>query len=407
MNEMIQKIRSKALAVGLLGTGATVAGYFVVGPQQFFQSWLIAFLYVFAFAAGSLGLLMIHHLATGRWGLVLQRLYEASARTFPFILVLFIPLLFGMDHLYVWVNPVAHHDHVLEEVMHRKSAYLNPDAFMIRAAIYFVVWIGLATLLTRWSRAQDASQGGIEAEANGRKMRMLSGIGLVFFGLATTFAAFDWVMSVEPKWYSSIFGAMFMVGQGLATLCLFSIMAYKLATADKRYGSIVTSQQYHDIGNLMFAFNILWTYMGIGQFIIIWSGNLPEEVEYYIARSHAPWVQLVLGLAVLHFAIPFLLLLFKSNKKQPQRLVKIASWLLLMRLADYFWLVMPALRHDHAYLHWMDLVAPAGLLGLWLFVFLGLLKSRPLLPLNDPRFSQILAHPDEKDAGWEADASDA
>lgn len=404
MNEKIQSIRTKALAVGLLGTAATAAGYFAVGRDAFFQSWLMAFLYVFAFAAGGLGLLMIHHLASGRWGFCLQRPYEAAARTFPLILILFIPLLFGMDALYAWVNPAAHHDPVLEHVMHQKGRYLNVLGFQVRAAIYFAIWIGLTALLVRWSRAQDEAKA--QAEAYGRKMRMLSGIGLVLFGLAVTFASFDWAMSVEPKWYSSIYGALFMVGQGLATLCLMAIVAYGLS-ADKQYGSVIGSQQYHDIGNLMFAVNILWTYMGVSQFIIIWSGNLPEEIEYYVHRSHAPWPEFAVALATLHFAVPFMLMLFKANKKRPEVLTKIAAWLLIMRYVDYFWTLMPAFRHQHFHVSWMDLAAPIGLFGLWLYVFLGNLMRRPFLPLNDPRFSAILAHPEERDTGWEADASDA
>ncbi len=392
MNETIQKIRSKALAVGVLGTGATVAGYFIAGPEQFFQSWLIAFLYVLAFAVGGLGFLMIHHLVAGRWSFVLQRPYEAAARTFPLILILFIPLLFGMEYLYSWVNPEAHHNHLLVELVHAKSMYLNVPDFQLRAVIYFAVWIGLTLLLTRWSRKQDASHGLVEAEAYGRKMRMLSGIGLVIFGLASTFAAFDWVMSVEPMWYSAIYGALIMMGQGLSLLCLLAIVAYKLS-ADKEYGAAIGSQQYHDIGNMMFAFLILLTYMAVGEYIILWSGNLPEEVEHYILRDHAPWTQLALAMAVLHFAIPFALMLLKENKRNPKRLVKIAFFLLLMRGADYFWLVMPVLRQQNPHLHWMDVVAPIGLFGIWFYVFLGSLKSRPLLPQHEPRFSHALEHP--------------
>ncbi|HMP75975.1 MAG TPA: hypothetical protein PKE12_06745 [Kiritimatiellia bacterium] len=404
MNEMIQKIRTKALAIGVLATAAVAAGYFVAGPAQFYQSWLMAFLYVFAFSAGGLGLLMIHHLATGRWGFVLQRPYEAAARTFPLVLVLFIPLLFGMDHLYIWMNPEAAHDHVLEHVMHHKGMYLNESGFYLRAAIFFVIWIGLATLLSKWSRAQDDNKA--DGELYGRKMRMLSGIGLVFFGLAVTFASVDWAMSVEPKWYSALYGATFMVGQGVATLALLAIIA-KLLTADKQYGAAIGTQQFHDIGNMIFAFNILWAYMCISQYVIIWSGNLPEEIEYYLHRSHAPWPEMAIALAVLHFAVPFALMLFKNNKKRPATLAKIAAWLLVMRFVDYFWTLMPAFRHQEFHLHWMDIAAPVGLTGLWLYVFLGQLKSRPLLPQNDPRFAHVLAHPEEQDTGWEADASNA
>ncbi|MCS6772002.1 MAG: hypothetical protein NZ740_08260 [Kiritimatiellae bacterium] len=404
MNERLQSLRLKALAVGIVGTGATIASWFVIGPDQFFQSWLAGFMYVFAFASGGLGLLMIHHLASGRWSFCLQRPYEAAARTFPLILVLFIPIAFGMDRLYAWVNPAKHHDHVLEHVMQHKGMYLNLPWFFIRTGIYFAIWIGLTWLLTTWSALQDARPA--ERELYGRKMRMLSGIGLVIFGLAVTFAAFDWAMSVEPKWYSSIYGAIMMVGQGVSTLCLMAIVA-RILSADSRYGSVIGVQQFHDIGNMIFAFTILWTYMNVSQLVIIWSGNLPEEIEYYAHRSHAPWTQIAAGLAVFHFFIPFGLMLFKAVKKNARTLSWIAGGLLVMRFVDYFWTLMPAFRHEHFHISWADLAAPIGMFGLWLFVFLGNLQKRPLLPLNDPRFAHILAHPEEHDTGWEADASDA
>jgi hypothetical protein len=404
MNEILQSIRGKALIVGIIGTGATIAGYFVAGPDQFFQSWLMAFFYVFAFAAGGLGLLMIHHLASGRWGFCLQRPYEAAAQTFPLIAILFVPILFGMERLYAWVDPAAHHDHVLEHLMHHKKMYLNVNGFVTRAVVYFAIWIGLTLMLVKWSRLQD--ENAAQAEVYARKMRMLSGIGLVAFGLAVTFAAFDWAMSVEPKWYSAIYGATFMVGQGVATLCLMAIIARRLAR-DAKYGAVIGSQQYHDIGNLIFAFTILWTYMNVGQFVIIWSGNLPEEIEYYLHRSHEPWTHLAVAIALLHFGVPFFLLLFKANKKNPNTLAKIAAGLLVMRYVDYFWTLMPAFRHDNFHVAWTDISAPAGLTGLWLYAFLGGLMKKPLLPLNDPRFAHILEHPEERDRGWEAEASDA
>lgn len=404
MNEAIQSFRKKALVVGLLGSAATGAGFFLVERSQFFQSYLIAFLYVLAFAGGSLGLLMIHHLAGGRWSFCLQRPLEAATRTFPLLLVLFVPILFGMDELYAWVNPSAHHDHVLEHVMHAKGVYLNVTGFYARAAIYFAIWIGLSALLSAWSRQQDLDAA--RAGALDLRMRKLSGIGLVIFGLATTFASFDWVMSIEPKWYSTIFGALFMVGQGLATLCLMAFTARGLSR-DATYGRVVTPQQFHDIGNLMFAFTILWAYMSIGQYIIIWSGNLPEEIEYYLNRSEGGWPWVSIGLSLFHFALPFFLLLLKANKKRSNVLVRIAAWILVMRLVDFVWNVTPVFRRENAYLHALDIVAPLGLFGLWLYFYLGQLLSRPLLPQHDPRFAHILGHPDEKDEGWEADASDA
>lgn len=390
MNETIQKMRSKALVVGLLGTAATVGGYFVAGPQQFFQSWLIGFLYVFAFACGGLGFLMIHHLAPGKWSLALARLHEAAARTFPLLLILFIPVVLGMNDLYVWMNPAAANDHVLEEVMHHKGWYLNQNDFIIRSVACFIILIILSSLLSHWSRKQDASRDKAEAEKLALKMRMLSGIGLVIFGLTVTFAIFDWAMSLEPKWYSTVYGVMIMMAQGVATLALFAIIIGKLANA-KDYGTVLGTQQYHDFGNMMFAFLILWTYLNVGELIILWSGNLPEEIEHYVIRMKTPWSQLVIGLTIFHFTLPFLYLLWKSNKRNPRRLAFAARWLLVTTLGVYFWYVLPPIRPEAPFFHWLDFTAPIGLLGLWLFVFLGTLKTRPLLPQKDPRFAEALA----------------
>lgn len=399
MNEAIQKMQRPALAAAVVGLAATGAGYFMVGREQFFQSYLMAFLYVLAFACGSLGFLMIHHLVVARWGLIIQRPLEAATRTFPLLVVLFIPVLLGMHELYSWTHPEAAHDHVLM----KKAFWLNPTAFHVRAVLYFMVWLGLSYLLSHWSHLQD--QQADSARKLELRMRKLSGIGLVLFGLAVTFAAFDWVMSIEPKWFSTIFGSLVMVSQGISTLCLMAIVAHRLRGVSP-FDRLSTPQQFHDLGNLMFAFTILWTYMSAGQYIIIWSANLPEEVEYYLHRAHGGWPEMAAGIAVFVFALPFLVMLFKSNKKRSVVLAGIAVYLLVVRYADLLWIVTPVFRH-HVYLHWLDVAAVVGLTGLWLVAFLRQLGARPLVPRNDPRFKHMLAHPEEKDEGWESDASDA
>lgn len=387
MKEILRSLRNKWLAVGLAGTAAAVAGYFVVGPSAFYQAWLMAFLYVLAFAAGGLGLLMIHHLASGRWSHGLRRVYESAVRTFPFVLIFFLPLIPGMRELYPWVDPSSRGDAVLEHVMHHKKMYLNQPGFLARAAVYFAIWIGLGVSLVRASRQQDRT---IDPEGSiARRMRMVSGPGLVVFGLATTFAAFDWAMSVEPKWYSALYGATFMVGQGLSALCLCAVVARFLAR-DSRYAEAMGPQQFHDIGNMIFAFTILWAYMNLSQLVIIWSGNLPEEIEYYLHRSYAPWPTVAVVLALLHFAVPFFLLLFKVNKRNPNRLAAIALLLLVMRFVDVFWTIAPAYRYASFHISWVDAAAAVGLTGLWLAAFFGALAKPPLLPLNDPRFTFIL-----------------
>lgn len=383
----------------MIGLAATAAGFFVVGREQFFQSYLIGFLNILAFACGSLGFLLLHHLVVARWGLVIQRPLEAATRTFPLLVVLFIPILLGMNELYSWTRPEAAHDHILL----KKAAWLNVPGFYVRSGIYFVLWIGLSYFLSHWSRRQDLHPD--QAKKLELRMRKLSGIGLVIFGLAITFAAFDWIMSIEPKWYSSIFGSLVMVSQGLSALCLMAIVVHRLR-ATQPHARLATPQQFHDLGNFMFAFTILWTYMSAGQYIIIWSGNLPEEVEYFIHRAQGGWAFVALAVAVLLFALPFLVMLFKNNKKRSAVLAGIAAYLLLVRPLDLLWMVTPAFRH-HFYIHWLDVAALVGLTGLWMLVFLRELAARPLVPQHDPRFTTILAHPEEKDEGWETDASDA
>jgi hypothetical protein len=258
---------------------------------------------------------MIHHLVIARWGLVIQRPLEAATRTFPLLVVLFVPVLLGMHELYSWTHAEAAHDHVLM----KKAAWLNETAFYIRAVIYFALWLGLSYALSHWSQRQD--QRPEEAVKLQLRMRKLSGIGLVVFGLAVTFAAFDWIMSIEPKWFSTIFGSLVMVSQGISALCLMAIVVHRLrgvAPIDR----LATTQQFHDIGNFMFAFTILWTYMSASQYIIIWSANLPEEIEYYLHRAHGGWPEFAGAIAVLLFAIPFLVMLFKANKKALRR----AGW---------------------------------------------------------------------------------
>lgn len=374
-----QRIAWVAGAIGAVGTGA---GY-VLAPEHFFPSYLMAFFYWFSLAGGSLGLLLIHHLVAGHWGFVIQRPLEAAARTIPFAAILFVPVVIGIDKLYAgWIHPSPETAHVV----HSKAMYLNVPGFIGRAVVYFVLWTVLAYLLSKWSRLQDSGQ---DAARQNEKMRTLAGPGLVLFILSITFAAIDWGMSLTPTWFSTMYGPQFMVGQFLST---FSFMALLMSRMEHRkpLQHALGHQQFHDLGNLMFASTILWSYMCIGEYIIIWSGNLYEETEWFLHRAHGGWKPISYALTLGQFLLPFLLLLNKPLKRHGRLLALIAVWILAFRYLAIFWQVAPTFR-DHPQVHWVDAATWLGVGGIWLGIFLGQLKRMHLLPEGDARLQAKLA----------------
>lgn len=374
-----------ALVVGVAGAALLVLGYLTAEPEHFFRAYLVGWTYWLSIALGGLALLMIQHLVTGGWGIAARRIFEASARTLPLLLVLFVPVALGLDVLYEWMNEPPHGN---------KAAYLTEGGWLLRAAVYFVVWIGLALLLSRWSARQDATADvggeGHENAALARKMRMLSGIGLVLFGLALTFASFDWLMSLDPHWYSTIYGVWFFGGSGLAALGLLIPVALYLARREPM-AEAFADRHFHDWGKLLLAFTMLWAYFSISQLLIIWSADIPEEVLWYHERLRGGWEVVGLALALLHFALPFLLLLSRDLKRQAGRLTGVAVLLLVMHWVDLYWNVVPNFSPEELSFHWLDAAAPIALGGLWLWAFFRGLRSRPLLPVNDPHLEEVFS----------------
>lgn len=374
-----------ALLVGGAGLVIGVAGMLLgAGPEQFFRSYLVGFMFCLGISLGSMAVAMIHHLSSGGWGMVARRPLEAAARTLPLVTLYFIPIvIFGIKPLYSWARPeVVAHDAVLQ----LKSLYLNVPFFLIRAAIYFVAWNALALTMTRWSSEQDRS--GLRPIGTERKFRLLSAGGLLVYALTITFASIDWVMSLDPHWFSTIFGILFMGGQGLAALAFVIIVLASVSNLPPFAGAI-KPLHFHDLGKLMFAFVMLWAYFSFSQFLIIWSGNLPEEIPWYLERMHGIWGFIAIALIVVQFAAPFLLLLSRELKRNARMLRNVAIVVLAMRYFDLLWLIKPGAEGLH--LHWMDFALPAGLFGLWLFVFVGQLRKRPALPVYDPYFAEAMA----------------
>ncbi len=375
--------QQRALIVGVLTLALCGVGA-VLGTAQFFQSYLLGYLFWLGLTLGSFALLALHHLVGGGWGFSIQRLLESSSRTLPLMIVLFLPLAFGLQELYLWARPEAVSG---DTVLQHKARYLNVPFFTARTIAYFAIWALLIFFLNRWSKLQDQS-GDLMLT---RRLRQLSGPSLVIYVLTLTFASVDWVMSLDPHWYSTIYGVLFVVGQGLLTLA-FAIVVVARLSQHPPLSEVMGAKHFHDLGNLMFAFVLLWAYVSFSQFLIIWSGNLPEEIPWYLHRLHGGWQWLSLALVVFHFALPFVLLLSRKTKRRVELLVKVAVGMIVMRFLDLFWLIAPSFHTEAFALHWLDVAAPVGIGGLWIAYFVRQLKDRPLLPLRDPRVEIAFSH---------------
>lgn len=378
----LNPIKQRALIVAAVAGAACVLGGFL-DPTQFFRSYLVAFVFWLSIALGCLAIMMLQHVASGAWGVMLRRTLEAAARTLPILAVLFVPIVIGIPRLYLWANPDAvRADHLL----HHKAAYLNVPFFIGRAVFYFAVWTGLAYLLSRMSRTQDQRR---DPELPAR-MRKVSAVGLMLYCLTTTFASIDWLMSLRPHWYSTIYGVYVVGGQAVSAMS-FSILVSLFLVNRKPMAGAVLPRHFHDFGKLLLGFVMLWAYFSVSQFIVIWSGNLPEEITWYRDRLLGGWKYVSLALVLLHFALPFFLLLSRDLKRSAPRLAMVAGLLLVMRWVDLYWLVLPAFYPERLVIHWMDFVAPVALGGIWVWLFTRELMSRPLLPVHEPLLKEALS----------------
>lgn len=383
LTPVLSRWQQRALIIGVIALALCGAGAFL-STTQFFRSYLFGYLFWLGLTLGSFALLALHHMVGGGWGFSIQRMLESGTRTLPLMIVLLLPLAFGVKELYIWAQPeVIAQDKLLQH----KVPYLNIPFFAIRTAVYFAIWGIFIFWLNRWSKRQDENGDA----ALSTKLRHLSGPALVIYVLTLTFASVDWVMSLDPHWFSTIYGVLFVVGNGLLTLA-FVIVAAVLLAQHKPLSEVMEAKHFHDLGNLMFAFVLLWAYVSFSQFLIIWSGNLPEEIPWYLHRMHGGWQWLALALVLFHFALPFVFLLSRKAKRRVEVLRKVALWMIAMRFIDLFWLIAPSFHAERLTVHWLDIVAPAGIGGLWLAYFVWQLKDRALLPLHDPRLEIAFSH---------------
>jgi hypothetical protein len=387
-----QRFLTPALIAGVAGAALCGVGA-LVDVTQFLRSYLVAFHFWLSLAVGCLSLLLLHHLTGGRWGLVIRSILEAATRTLPLLALLFVPLALGVEWLYPWAGPEGESDPTLEH----KRAYLNVTAFVVRAVVYFAIWIGIATLLNHWSRQQQEHFDPKRA----RQAQMFSGPAVLFHGLAITFAAIDWLMSLEPHWYSSIFGVVVGTAQTLPALA-FAVLVLSVLAERPPVSEQMAPVTWQDLGNLLLAFTMMWAYIAFSQFLLIWAGNLPEETSWYIHRMTGGWEAVGWVLILFQFAMPFLLLLSRKVKRRHATLARVAVLVLVVSVLYQFWLIVPSYvesshGHDshpepHLAVHWLDVAAFAGVGGLWLALFAGQLRSRPLLPLSDPDLREAPHH---------------
>jgi hypothetical protein len=379
----IERLGKTALVVGVAALVLCVAAG-QRSPTQFFRSYLLAFVFWIGLPLGCCAILMLHHLIGGTWGFPLRRLLESGTKTLWLMAVLILPILFRLPALYSWADPTKVS---VDPLLQYKHPYLNVPFFIARTMIYFATWMLLAYFLNKWSRQQDETG---EPDLT-RRLRRLSGPGLVVYGLTVTFASVDWVMSLEASWFSTIYGMIFMVTEALAAMALVTLTVI-LLSRQKSLAELISPGVLNDYGNLLLTFAMLWAYFSFSQYLIVWAGNLQEEIPWYVSRAQGGWAWVALGLIVFHFAVPFLLLLSRFVKRRAQILGWVAAGLVVMSVVDIYWLTVPAFERAGPEFHLTDWLAILGIGGLWLWRFAAQLKGRPLLPLRDPRLKEIMQH---------------
>ena len=374
------------MGAALVGVVLTVVGFVLAGQERFFQAYLVAYTWAFGFVLGSMALLMVQHLSGGAWGVVIRRPLEAAVRTMPIMTLLYLPLAFGLHDLYHWT-----HDDVVagDAMLQWKAPYLNTTFFLVRQVVFFAIWNVMGWYLTSWSAEQDRGHDAGLA----RKFSILSGAGLVIYSLTVTFAMVDWTMSVNPHWFSTIWGMLYAVGQALSAFALSVVVIIVLAQTAP-FSGIVTAHHLHDLGKFLFAFLMMHAYLSFSQFLIIWSANLAEEIPHYLVRWDHGFQYVSWFVVIGHFVVPYVLLLSRETKRNFRRLRLIASWIIFARLVDYFWHVAPEFHHDGLTLTSPVLYIATALAigGVFLALFAANLKKFSLLPVHDPGLPKALAH---------------
>lgn len=374
---------SRALMVGIAGLVLSAVGW-VVDADRFFHAYLTAAVCWLAIALGALFFVMLHHLVSARWSVVVRRLAENVMMTIPYLAILFIPLLFGLGHLYHW----SHADVMAaDELLHKKAGYLNIPFFVIRTAVYFAVWSLLARYLYRASVKQDA--GYVQEDVD--KIKRTSAIGMIVYALTVTAAAFDWLMSLDAHWYSTIFGVNYFAAGLLTFVSFLALLALVLRRNDILRAAI-TVEHYHDLAKLMFAFTIFWTYTNFSQYFLIWYGNIPEETIWYADRWVGSWVTISMIVLFGHFVFPFIGLITRGSKRTLGWVGFMAIWLIAMHYIEMYWLVYPGYSEPGASFSWQEPVTLLGIGGIFVWRIWANLTAQATVPVCDPKLDGSINH---------------
>ena len=376
------RIPVMAGSVALLGVVVcAILGY--ANPKQFFFSWLVSFLFFLSLALGALFFVLIQYASQGGWGIVLRRIGETTFATLPVMAALFLPVLLGLRDLYSWAVPgAAEHDALL----HWKAPYLNVPFFVIRAALYFGSWSFIALLYYRGSRGQDVT-GDPRVSA---RLRRLAGPGIIVLALTLTFASIDWIMSLTPHWYSTMFGVYFFSGSFVGFIALLSVVSVAMRRAGL-LETVISAEHLHDVGKFLFAFTAFWAYIAFSQFFLMWYGNLPEETIWYKTRIEGSWLPVSLLLMAGHFVAPFFYLMGRTVKRNGATLAIGGAWLLAMHFVDLYWQVMPTLHPAGLSPSVLDVAAFAAIGGCFVAAAGWLMRREALVPLRDPRLAESIA----------------
>lgn len=392
---LVDRFRTRAMVVGAVFAIVAVV-VAVYNPKFFLQSWLVGYMFWLGLSLGCLTLLMLQYTTGGNWGILGRRFWEAatSGPSLIFMFLMWLPLVFGMKLIYPWATMSPQ-----DLVPDRAKYWLNPQLFVIRGIIYFALWGIWSWRLHRWSAIEERGEATPQRFVS---VQNFSGAGVVMYALTITFAAVDWVMSLNPMWWSTVFGMVFMVGECLTAFAFTIYLLARFAQIEP-ISRIVKPDHYHDYGKLMFAFVILWAYLSFSQWLIIWQGNITEEIRWYLDRVHGNWKAIATLLIFLHFVLPFAIMLSRNLKRNPRSLVRLAIWILIVRVVDIFWYVQPSF-HPSVEAHgtpsglapmsWtvvgMNIVNLAAIGGLWLAIFYWQLGKRSLMPVNDEHFVGML-----------------